>query len=250
MTIEADSEDLREEHTEEAIAERLAQATQHSYLGDFVLGAIDGTVTTFAIVSGVAGAGLSTRVAIVLGLANVIADGFSMAVSNYLKTKSDHELVEKARRMEELHIEKHPAGEREEVRQIFRAKGFEGELLDRIIDTITENKDQWVDTMLTDELGLQLEPPSPLKAAYTTFAAFMLAGFIPIFPLFWAGVASANATYIASAIATALTFLFIGVFKGRVTHQSMTLSALETLLVGGAAAGMAFSVGLIFRGWT
>lgn len=250
MTIDADSEDLREEHTEEAIAKRLAQATQHSYLGDFVLGAIDGPVTTFAIVSGVWGAGFSTRVAIVLGLANVIADGFSMAVSNYFKTKSDHELVEKARRIEELHIEKHPAGEREEVRQIFQAKGFEGELLDRIIETITENKDQWVDTMLTDELGLRLEPPSPLKAAYTTFSAFMLAGMVPIFPLFWAGVASPNTMFAASAIATALTFLLVGLFKGRVTHQSMLLSALETLVVGGAAATMAFSVGFLFRGWT
>lgn len=88
-----ESKALREEHTMEAIAARLAAATKHTYLSDFVLGAVDGTVTTFAVVAGVSGAGLSRGVAIVLGLANVLADGFSMAVGNYLKANSDHEVV-------------------------------------------------------------------------------------------------------------------------------------------------------------
>ena len=142
MSIDADSSDLREEHTSEAIATRLASATEHSYLGDFVLGAIDGAVTTFAIVSGVAGAGMSAGVAIVLGFANVLADGFSMAVSNYFKARSDHDVVDRARRLEEVHIDKNPEGEREEVRQIFMAKGFDGDLLEKLTDTLTENRHQ------------------------------------------------------------------------------------------------------------
>src|SRR5262245_36078577 len=95
---------LQSEHTEEAIARRLAAATRHSYLGDFILGAFDGAVTTFAIVAGAAGAGLSNRVALILGLANVLADGLSMAAGNFLRARSDQQMLEQFRRLEESHI--------------------------------------------------------------------------------------------------------------------------------------------------
>ncbi len=151
---------LDDEHTPAAIRRRLRSATEHSYLRDFVLGAMDGTVTTFAVVAGVAGAGLPSSVAIVLGLANLLADGFSMAAGNYLSTKTDRELVDRARRIEEMHVEQVPDGEREEVRQIFAAKGFEGSILDEIVNVITTDRRRWVDTMLTEEHGLRLESPS------------------------------------------------------------------------------------------
>ena len=121
---DSDSEDFSEDHTEDAIAFRIGGDTQHNYLGDFILGAVDGTVTTFAVVSGVVGAELSVGVAIILGFANVLADGFSMAVGNFLKTKSEHELVAKARQREERHIDRDPSAERAEIREIFKAKGF------------------------------------------------------------------------------------------------------------------------------
>ena len=92
---------LDAEHTPAAIRRRLRSATEHSYLRDFVLGAMDGTVTTFAVVAGVAGAGLPSGVAIVLGIANLLADGFSMAAGNYLSTKTDRQLVDRARRIED-----------------------------------------------------------------------------------------------------------------------------------------------------
>lgn len=241
-------DDLHSEHTKEAIAQRLAAATQHSYLGDFVLGAIDGAVTTFAIVAGVAGAGLSAGVAVVLGIANVLADGFSMAVSNYLKTKSDHDLVAKARRIEEQHIDMIPHGEREEVRQIFKSKGFEGELLEGITDTITQNRKVWVDTMLTDELGLQLELPSPVRAGLSTFTAFLLAGAIPILPMFLSNVMSPRTTFAISAVLTGIVFAGIGLLKGQVTHQPLIRSMLETLVIGGGAASVAYIVGNWLRG--
>src|SRR5215203_7022243 len=108
-------DELHQEHTHEAIARRIAAATQHNYLGDFILGAVDGAVTTFAIVAGGAGANLSNGVVLVLGLANVLADGVSMAAGNYLKARSDLQLLERFRRMEEMHIEQIPQGEREEI---------------------------------------------------------------------------------------------------------------------------------------
>lgn len=233
---------LHAQHTPEAIAARLASSTDHSYVGDAVLGAIDGTVTTFAIVAGAKGAGLESGIALVLGLANVLADGFSMAVSNYLRAKADLQVVDHARRVEESHIEKIPDGEREEIRQIFRRKGFEGEVLDAAVDVITQDRRRWVDTMLMEELGLRLDPPRPLRAAATTFLAFLVAGLVPLVPLF------AGHRFLASAIATAATFFVIGAVKGRLLRTGIVRGGFETLLVGGGAAVLAFAVGHATRG--
>ncbi|MCK6458590.1 MAG: VIT1/CCC1 transporter family protein [Planctomycetes bacterium] len=233
---------LRAEHTPEAIAARLAASTDHSYLGDAILGAIDGTVTTFAIVAGATGARLPPGIALVLGLANVLADGFSMAVSNYLRAKADLHVVEHARRVEESHIESVPDGEREEIRQIFERKGFKGEMLDAAVDVITNDRRRWVDTMLMEELGLRLDPPRPLRAAVTTFVAFLVAGLVPLLPLFFAHA------FAASAAATAATFFAIGVVKGRMLRTGWLRGGLETLLIGGGAATLAYAVGHAARG--
>src|SRR5262245_30070807 len=164
------SRQLQADHTPAAIARRLEGQRSQSYLRDFVYGSIDGSITTFAVVAGVIGAGLSTGVIIILGLANLLADGFSMAVGNFLGTRADEQLLARARGIEESHIDVIPRGEVEELRQIFRQKGFEGELLDRIVAVVTANRKLWVDTMLQDEWGLSLSARSAWKAGLVTFA--------------------------------------------------------------------------------
>jgi VIT1/CCC1 family predicted Fe2+/Mn2+ transporter len=242
------AESLAAQHTPEAIAERLRAAVQPSHVGDYVLGAVDGTVTTFAIVAGVAGTGLPGGVALVLGLANVLADGLSMAASNYLKARSDAHVVERRRRLEERHIDAVPEGEREEIRQIFAAKGFDGPLLEEAVAAITRDRRRWVDTMLTEEWGLPLTSPHPGRAALATFVAFLGAGLVPLAPLACEGWLGATRTFISSALAAALTFAVVGAWRGRVAGRSAWRGAGETLLIGGGAAAVAYLVGVALRG--
>jgi VIT1/CCC1 family predicted Fe2+/Mn2+ transporter len=182
---EVSDEQLAAEHSAAAISARLEKQGSHGDLGDFVLGAVDGTITTFAIICGVAGSGMEQGVAVafILGLANVVADGFSMGASNYLKARSDLQTIQNCRQMEEMHIARRPDFEREEIRQIFALKGFSGRLLDEIVKTISRDERLWVDRMLTEEWGLHLSPIRPLRSALFTFLAFIGAGLIPLLPL-------------------------------------------------------------------
>jgi VIT1/CCC1 family predicted Fe2+/Mn2+ transporter len=243
-------EDLHDDHTPKAIAARLQESSSLNYLGDFILGAVDGTVTTFAIVAGVAGANLSggVMIAIILGLANVLADGFSMAVSNYLKARADRHVLDNFRRLEESHIESIPEGEREEIRQIFAAKGFEGHVLDEIVRVITNDRKQWVDTMLTEEWGLQLETPCPFRAGLTTFLGFICAGMIPLSPLFFGEMLGPDWTFRASAIAAMASFFVVGAIRGFITRHPLFWSGMETLLIGSGAAVLAYGVGVTLGG--
>jgi len=245
-----DMETLRADHTSAAVAQRIAGEIRQSYLRDFVYGAIDGCVTTFAIVSGVVGANLDLSIVLILGTANVLADGFSMAVSNYLGTKTSVQMVHRAREIEEMHVDRIPDGEIEEVREIFRRKGFEGELLDRVVDVITGDRGLWIDTMVREEWGLSLSQPSPWKAAWVTFAAFLAAGLVPLLPfaILHALGSDGQTAFVISSAATGATFFGIGALKSRYVAGGWFRAGLETFLVGGGAALLAFVVGWLLKG--
>jgi VIT1/CCC1 family predicted Fe2+/Mn2+ transporter len=234
-------------HTPEAIAHRLAVAPQSSYLRDWVYGGIDGAVTSFAVVSGVVGAALEPRVILVLGLANLIADGFSMAASNFLGTRTELAEREHLASIERRHIAEQPEGEREEVRQIFRAKGLEGRALEDVVAAVTATRERWVSTMLVEEYGLSPISRSPLRAALATFSAFALAGAVPLVP--W--LAGSARPFLHAALATAAVFFAIGSLKARWSTRPAWLSGLETLAIGAAASGLAWAIGhALANAWT
>lgn len=238
--------DLQLEHQPEEITQRLNKPPQPQNLSDAILGAIDGCVTTFAVVSGAFGAGFSPAVALILGFANLLADAFSMAVSNYEAMKAQIELSDKIRQSEEEHIKRIPEGEREEIRQIFQQKGFEGETLETIVETICQDKDLWIETMLMEEHGIQKSNPSPIRSALTTFVAFILVGAIPLLPFLMPNL-EMQSQFIISAGLAGLMFFLIGMLKSLFLAKPILISGLSTLLTGGTAAGLAFLTGYILR---
>lgn len=244
------SEELQPSHTPEAVRDRLLLAPRHSNVRDAVYGATDGVVTTFAIAAAASGADLAPAIVVVLGCANLVGDGISMGIANVLGTRAEVQELERARREEEEHIRVIPAGEREEVRRIFMEKGFTGADLERAVDIITSDIKVWIDTMVTEELGLSRVAPSPWRAGVSTFVAFAAAGALPLVPFFIAvaGVLGSTAAFVWSAGCTGLAFLLVGTLKGRFVEQVWYRAGLETLLAGGFAAGAAYATGYILRG--
>jgi vacuolar iron transporter family protein len=235
---------LEHSHSHQAIHDRIHGKSKNSYVSDWILGGIDGAVTTFAIVAGVVGAALESQIIIILGLANLLADGFSMAASNYSAVKSDADDVKRLWAMEQQHIREVPEGEREEVRQILIGKGLSGEALEQALAAITANEKTWIETMLVDEFGVLPEGREPWKAGLATFSAFLVCGAVPLVA-FVLDVASPFAWTIA---ATGMVFFVIGAAKSLWALTPWYRSGLETLVIGMTAAGVAYGVGYWLKG--
>jgi VIT1/CCC1 family predicted Fe2+/Mn2+ transporter len=236
---------MEHEHTVEAIHDRLVAGRRETYLRDWIFGGIDGTVTTFAAVSGVVGAGLGADVILVIGLANLLADGFSMAASNYLGTKAEWDDSARLEAIEHRHIAAVPEGEREEVRQIFASEGFAGDDLDRAVEIVTSDRARWVRFMLAEEYGLPRTMRSPLVAALTTYSAFVVCGAVPLAPF----VLGASSAFELSTVMAAAVFFAVGSLKGHWSLAPWWRSGLETLALGSIAAALAYAVGLLVRGF-
>ncbi|MEX0368351.1 MAG: VIT1/CCC1 transporter family protein [Ruegeria sp.] len=230
-------------HSQQEVTRRINAPPGRGVLRDVVYGGIDGSVTTFAIVAGVAGAGLSPFVIVALGLANVLADGFSMAAGNYSGTKAELDNIRRIRAIEERHIALYPEGERRELREILAQKGLSGPVLEEATDAITANRENWIGLMLEGEYGLGSVDPHPMKAAVATFLAFLIAGMIPLLP-FLAGL---DGAFAVSAWMTVGVFFAIGALKSRWSLAPWWRSGGETLAIGGAAAAIAYAVGTLFH---
>lgn len=169
-----------------------AKINQHleNYLSEFVYGAIDGAVTTFAVVAGATGASFDVKVVLVLGFANLIADGFSMSVGAYLSSKSAQEVMVKKGRS--IHNES-----------------------------------------------------SPVINGISTFAAFILVGFVPLLAYVVNTFSDIGAShlFLTASVLTSLAFVAVGYMKSRVSDSPMIRSIMETLILGGIAAALSYGLG-------
>ena len=241
---------LEQDHTPRAVSRRLGQRPSPSYLHDFIYGAVDGAVTTFAVVAGVAGAGLDETVVIILGGANLLADGFSMAASNFLGSRAERQRRERARREEQLHIQLVPEGEREEIRQIYAAKGFAGErpragrrgdhLRPRALGGDDDERGARLRLQRAERVPRGPRPRSPPSSPI---------GFLPLMVYVYDLVAPGDVgePFAWSAVMTGVAFLVVGGMKSRFVDQSWWRSALETLTIGGLAAALAYAAGALLQ---
>ncbi|RIJ33493.1 VIT1/CCC1 transporter family protein [Pontibacter oryzae] len=220
-----------------------------AFLPEFVYGGIDGAITTFAVVAGATGADLDIPVVIILGFANLIADGFSMSVGNYFSTKASVDDYDKHKATEYWEIENKRDTEVEEVREIYRQKGFTGELLEQVVSVITADKDVWVDTMMKEELDMTRDHKSPYQTAGMTFFSFLMIGFIPLAAYVFALLfdTSTERLFLYACILTGLALSIIGVLKSTVTGKNILQGIAETLVLGGVAAILAYYVGAVLE---
>lgn len=218
--------------------------TEGRYLKSIVYGGMDGIVTTFAVVSGVTGAALSNSVILILGFANLIADGLSMAIGDYLSTKSEHEYYREERRRESWEYDNYPEGERREMIEFYKKKGLPEEDSEALVERTFRNKKVFLDLMMAEELGLLRPEESPLRNGIATFLSFATFGFIPLVTFVLSRfIPGLTQTFLISSILTGMTLFFLGSMKSRITGKNWIYSGTETLLVGGVAAIAAYTIG-------
>jgi VIT1/CCC1 family predicted Fe2+/Mn2+ transporter len=227
-------------HHEEVDPHRRARA-----LSDVILGGQDGVVNVLGVLLGVAAAGAPSRIILAAGLATTFAESISMAAVAYTSRLADADVYRSEREREYRHITRVPELERAEVRALYARKGFEGDLLDRVVDTITANKDVWVAVMMAEEHGLApISRREALRAAFVVGLSAVIGSLVPVMPFSLLDTATAS---VASVAIAALTLFAVGAYKARLTVGHPARSGLELALIGTASALAGYAVGLLFR---
>jgi VIT1/CCC1 family predicted Fe2+/Mn2+ transporter len=242
-------------HTSQKISESAKEkhgGTSSQYMSNIVYGSLDGIITTFAVVSGVVGANLDTRIILIMGLANLFGDGFSMATGAFLSAKSDKEFYDRERAREAWEVEHFPDGEASELIAIYKDQGYPDEDAQAMVAIKKKDPTRWVNAMMVEELGLMKDDRKPISEAVTTFMAFVIAGSVPLVYylldlVFHFNLSSQTAFFISMGL-SALALFGVGAAKVLVTERNALRSGLEMLLVGGLAAAVAFIVGLLLKG--
>lgn len=236
---------------------RKAAQEQHGsntskYIGSMVFGGLDGIITTFAVVSGVAGAQLDPAIIIIMGLANLLGDGFSMGIGAFLSLKSEKEYYDHEYAREAWEVENYPEGERQELLEIYLKLGYPPADAQKIMEVKTANKQLWVSAMMTEELGLMIDDTSPIGAALTTFISFLVSGSLPLLAylagLIFKFTLPASTSFLISLGLSGVALFALGAAKYFVTRRNPFFSGLEMLIVGGFAAGVAYLVGALLKG--
>ena len=214
---------------------------ESSSIRDFVFGFGDGINTSLGIVAGVGGADVSSNIIILAAIVAMFTGAKAMAVQNYLAVKSQRQILHSEIEREKWEMENVPGAERREIEDVYKAKGFTGTELENIVNKITSDKKIWLDTMLTEELKLNLEiVGSPLKSAFRMFGSFLVGGILPIIPYFF----SSGYVPLLIAIGASLSASFvIGAIKSKIANLSILRGGLEMAGLGTGIALIGYGIG-------
>lgn len=216
-----------------------------SSLSDIILGGQDGLVNVLGVILGVAAATHDPRVVIVAGLAATFAESVSMGAVAFTSTLAEADFYESEREREYRHIQDVPHLERIEVLEIYARKGFTGDLLERITDTICANKDVWVAVMMAEEHLLQpTNRQEALRAALVVGFSAIVGSLIPLVPFL---LFSVNASMWISVVITALVLFIVGAYKARQTVGHPGKSGLEMAIIGTVSALVGYAVGALLQ---
>jgi vacuolar iron transporter family protein len=217
------------------------------FIHDIVYGGNDGIVTTFAVVAGTAGAGLPRYVVIILGLANLLADGSSMATGAYLSLRAEMDQYWRLRKEEEKEISDDPEIEKEEVREYFESKGISGKNLSALVDLITGNREVWLDVMMHTEHGMTESASSrPVLHGCMTFLAFQVFGAIPLLPYLFN--TPPERRFSIAVFSTVVALVLLGLTRSLVTRENVIRGPLEIVSIGAIGAVIAYVVGVVLKG--
>lgn len=230
------------------MTETTVHTETHSKIGgllkEAVFGFNDGLVSTFAIIAGLTGGLTENRTILLAALATLFAGAFSMGLGTYLGSKAEKEHYESERKREIYEMKHVPEIERQEIRDIYVAKGFKGKLLEEIVAHITSNDKLWLETMMREELGFAESPPKPGLNGVVMGIAFFIGALLPTIPYAVPANIFQNAAQWTLFISV-VSLVAAGAFKTRFTKRNVFLSAFETLAIGALAAGGSYGIGAL-----
>lgn len=206
-----------------------------------MIGMSDGLTVPFALAAGLSGAIQTTSIIVTAGLAEIAAGSIAMGLGGYMAAKSDAEHYFSERAREEAEVREKADIEAGEVAEVFQSYGLTAEESKPIVDALRKRPQAWVDFMMRFELGL--EKPDPKRAvisAGTIAGAYIAGGFIPLGP--YLVLPTASTALAVSVITTLSTLAVFGYIKGHFTGAPPLRSAIQTVLIGGLAAGAAFII--------
>jgi VIT1/CCC1 family predicted Fe2+/Mn2+ transporter len=209
-----------------------------------IFGVNDGLVSNLALIFGVAGAGVSSEVILVTGVAGLLAGAFSMAAGEYISMKVQREVYERLIHLEAHEIGTLPMEERDELVEIYERKGVPHELASQLADVLMSDPEVALETHAREELGLDVDEGlgSPWAAAASSFLTFSFGAFVPLSPFL---VTEGSTAVVASGVVSAITMLAVGAATSFLTGRSVAMSAFRMLAVGASAAGITYGVGTL-----
>lgn len=242
-----------EAHTEKKIEAAIEEhgSSSSQFIGNMVYGGLDGIISVFAVVSGVAGASLTSAVLLILGAANLFGDGISMGIGAFLSLKSEKEYYQKEYERESWEAENYPDGEKRELIAIYKKQGFPKEDAEKLVEIESKDKTRWVNTMMVNELGMIKDERKPLSAAWITFGSFVLFGLLPliiyVIDLVFKLHLPVQTMFFISIGLSGVALFGLGAAKYFITKRNPLLSGLEMLIVGGLAASVAYFIGVLLK---